>query len=653
MINVKGTKTALPETDTAQRYALKSEDEVSRTPRLIVGLLMGVAAYLASIFSWGREPAPDTAPEKPVDGEIESERSEGASDHIASPQTSPDSTGPESDARGSAMTLGSDARPASTLNEVRDNDIAPFFVRPGSGNAVAERVGRVGESADMSAGHFAKPVSGVAPPLTNADLPTKDDDSTDNDESPGSNEPSDSNVPSDNNEPADGEPTEPGSNDGDNSTEPPPNGNRAPRVSGPVYLLDVAPCTALVIALHDLLSNAQDPDGDVLTVQNLTVSSGTLTASESGWLFHSSGGQPRPITLTYQVTDGELTTDAVAHFSVVAQPVIVGSAADDMLLGSLCADEIDGAGGDDNIDGRAGHDVINGGAGDDHIVAGDGNDVVFGGDGHDIIFGGAGNDHISGGSGDDKLFGGDGNDVIFGNTGEDYLSGGNGNDLLLGGDGDDVILDGAGRDNVFGGMGNDRVVASLDGDNDIYDGGEGSDTLDYSHATQGLVIDLVGGVASGVEIGHDAITGFETVLGGQGGDRFTLGGESVARTLTGGAGDDVFAFASASGGQPNAVSPVIMDFGVGDRIRVSEYDIFLQDEEPGDRFEHVYNDADDDDDDDDSPIRYRHDRDDVSEWTVIESDVDDDDRWAVTVTLNGTHKLSWSTERDDGLEWLS
>ena len=648
MINVKGTKTALPETGTAQRYALKSDDDVSRTPRVIVALLMGVAAYLASIFSWGREHVPDTPPEKPVDGEVESEHSEGASDHTASPQTAPDAPGPEPDSRGSRA-LGSDARPSSPLKEVGENDIAPFFARPSSGNAAAERVGRVGEGADMSAGHFAKPASGMTPPIPNADLPTKDVDSTDNGESPDSNVPSDSNDPSDSNEPADGEPTEPGSNNGDNSTAPPSNGNRAPRVSGPVYLLDVAPCTALVIALHDLLSKAQDPDGDVLSVQNLTVSSGTLTESGSGWLFHSHGGQPGPITLTYQVTDGELTTDAVAHFSVVAAPVIVGSAADDMLLGSLCADEIDGAGGDDNIDGRAGHDVINGGAGDDHIVAGDGNDVVFGGGGQDIIFGGAGNDHLSGGSGDDKLFGGDGNDVLFGNMGEDQLSGGNGDDLLLGGDGDDVMFDGAGRDNAFGGMGNDRVVASLDGDNDVYDGGEHSDILDYSQATQELVIDLVSGVASSVEIGHDVITGFETVLGGQGADRFILGGESVALTLAGGAGNDVFAFASASGGQPKAVSPVIMDFGVGDRIRLSEYDIFLQDEEPEDRFERVYQEAHDDD----LPIRYRHDRDEASEWTVIESNVDDDDTWAATVTLNGTHKLSWSTERDDGLEWLS
>jgi len=197
-------------------------------------------------------------------------------------------------------------------------------------------------------------------------------------------------------------------------------------------------------------------------------------------------------------------------------------------------------------------------------------------------------------------------------------------------------------------MGNDRVVAALDADDDVYDGGGNSDTLDYSQAEEGVRIDLINGVASGVEIGHDAISGFENVLGGRGADQFILEGESTM--LTGGMDDDVFVFANAGGERPNAVSHVIMDFGVGDRIRMSGYDIFWKaDDEPEDRFEKIYH----GNDDDDLPIRYRHDRDDGSEWTVIETDFEDDEMWATAVTLQGKHKLSWSTERDDGLEWLS
>ncbi|MFI8751641.1 cadherin-like domain-containing protein [Vreelandella lionensis] len=637
MINVKGTKNALPEADASQRYVLKSGDEVSGTPRVIVGLLMGIAAYLGSIFTWGRESEPQSQPEEPAAGAAEAESQEGMVDDIASPQPSPDMPDPEPP--GSATPLAADAPGSSPLRYQDKSEGAPA-VKPASGNAAADRIDRRDGSPGTLSINSANPASNRSSSPRNDNPPAEGKDPTDGDGS------TDSDGSTDNDSSTDSDPLDP--EDEDDDAEAPPGGNRAPRVSGPVYLLDVAPCAALVIDLSDLLSKAEDPDGDALSVQNVTVSSGTLTQTEGGWVFQSGSGQPGPVTLTYQITDGELTTDAVAHFSVVEPPVIAGSAADDMLLGSLCADEIDGAGGDDNIDGRAGSDVINGGAGDDHIVAGDGDDVVFGGDGNDIIFGGAGNDHLFGGAGDDRLFGGDGDDVIFGNAGEDHLSGGDGDDLLLGGEGDDVLMDGAGRDKVFGGMGSDRVVAALDAADDVYDGGENSDTLDYSHATESLVVDLVNGVASGVEIGHDAITGFEKVLGGRDADQFILGSEAV--TLTGGTGDDVFAFASAGGVQPNAVSHVIMDFGVGDRIRISEYEIFWKaDDEPEDRFEHIYR----DNDDDDSPIRYRHDRDDGSEWTVIETDFEDDELWASTVTLHGRHKLSWSIERDDGHEWLS
>ncbi|QPL47956.1 cadherin-like domain-containing protein [Halomonas sp. A40-4] len=624
MINVKGTKNASPETDASQRYVLKSGDEVSRTTLVVAGLLTGIAAYLSSIFSWGRERKPESEPEEPIAGAAEIESPELMGDEADSPQKPPKL--PDAEPHSETMPSVVDMPRSTPLRYPGEGEIAPLVGGAASGNAV--EIGRVGGSVGTPLSYMAHP--GInRPPLSLNDVPPAIvNDAWDSDSSSA------------------GEPIE---TEGEDDTDSRPDVNRSPRVSGPVYLLDVAPCVALLIAFDDLLRNAVDPDGDVLSVQNMAVSSGTLTQAEGGWIFQSDSGQLGPVMLTYQITDGELTTDAVALFSVVEPPAIEGTAANDTFLGSLCADEIDGAGGDDNIDGRAGDDVLNGGAGDDHIVAGDGDDVVFGGDGNDMIFGGAGNDHLFGGSGDDRLFGGDGDDVIFGNDGNDRLSGGNGDDLLLGGDGSDVFFDGAGRDKVFGGMGNDWVVAALDGDDDVYDGGGNSDTLDYSHASQGLVVDLINGVASGVEIGHDAISGFEKVLGGQGADHFTFG--SGPATLTGGNGDDVFVFASVSDERPNTASYTIMDFGVGDRIRLSQYEIFWQeDQEQHGHFEQIYH----GNDDDDSPIRYRHDRDDGNEWTVIETDFEDDGgMWETAVTLQGIKNLSWSKERDDGLEWLS
>src|SRR5690606_16317932 len=41
--------------------------------------------------------------------------------------------------------------------------------------------------------------------------------------------------------------------------------NRAPRVTGPVYLNDISGCAVLAIAMSELLRNAHDPDGDTLS----------------------------------------------------------------------------------------------------------------------------------------------------------------------------------------------------------------------------------------------------------------------------------------------------------------------------------------------------------------------------------------------------
>ena len=53
-------------------------------------------------------------------------------------------------------------------------------------------------------------------------------------------------------------------------------------VNGPVQLGDIAGCALLTIALSDLLRGASDPDGDALSVRDVRVSSGTVTADGSG-----------------------------------------------------------------------------------------------------------------------------------------------------------------------------------------------------------------------------------------------------------------------------------------------------------------------------------------------------------------------------------
>ncbi len=350
----------------------------------------------------------------------------------------------------------------------------------------------------------------------------------------------------------------------------------------------------------------------------------------------------------------------------------VPAPADDRILGSVCRDTIDGGEGDDNIDARGGDDTIFGGAGDDHIVAGAGNDIVYAGAGHDIVFGGAGNDWLSGGAGNDRMFGEEGDDILFGDDGDDFLSGGEGNDILMGGagndtihgdagndridgedgddvldggDGDDVILggagndlirDGAGADVVDAGSGDDRMVAALDAAADFYDGGEGTDTIDYSAAKEDVCIDLVNGTASGIEIGSDTITGFEAAIGGAGDDHFLAGGGTPV-TLTGGLGQNTFEFTQVAAPAPTVFA--ISDFKAGDTVKMKKYEIFEKVfDEFENEFEKIYGDHVDEDD---VRIRFRNEYDNTAatDRTVIEADFDRDNTYETTILLNGRHVL--------------
>jgi RTX toxins and related Ca2+-binding proteins len=426
--------------------------------------------------------------------------------------------------------------------------------------------------------------------------------------------------------------------------------NRAPRSGGPITLWDLSGCAPFLIGLSDLLGNAVDPDGDTLAVRNVVALHGTMTWKDGQWSFQAEPRFEGLVVLRYEVTDGEYSFQQVAYIQV--QPnTIEGTVTDDNIVGTDCGEIILGLAGDDNIYARAGDDVIYGGDGDDHIVAGAGDDVVFGGNGDDIIFGGdgndvlygeAGDDYLAGDDGDDILFGGDGNDWIFGGAGDDVADGGDGDDLIYGGDGNDTLKDGNGSDIVAGGAGDDLVIAAADAADDQYDGGEGFDTLDYSATSEGIVVDLAEGIATGEEIRTDTFTDFETIVGGTGDDHFVAGKGEF--TLAGGGGDDVFEFLPPA--EPAVVAETtpaptanytILDFDVGDRVRMSKYDIFERVlDKYEDTFEEIYG---DDFDDDDIPIRYRHDNVDALNQTIIEADFNDDGIWETVVTIEGTRAL--------------
>jgi len=629
IINVKGTKQTQAEPDPAQRYLHSDMDRKTQTPFAIGMVLMSFVLYLKSFLNESKtETGAGEDPGEESQGDVDPFHGLVAGDVTELPLQ------PQGSAGGVVESLGMLSEEFSPGIFYETSLVAASYeLDLESLSATKPLV--VAALAANDNDHLNIPVTSGGLDVSGPGTPPAPNLTPEAPEGP-------SNSDDDDNQ-NDEEDNQSGGDDEDDEDRV----NRAPRSGGPVTLWDMSSCAPFLIGLSDLLGNAFDPDGDALGVQNVTASNGELTWNSDHWSFQSTPGFEGIVTLRYEITDGEYVIEQVAYVHV-QRNTIGGTVADDNIVGTDCGEIINGLTGDDNIYARAGDDLIYGGDGDDHIVAGDGNDVVFGGNGDDVIFGGNGNDQLFGDAGNDYLSGDDGNDILLGGAGDDWILGGAGDDVADGGDGDDLVYGGAGNDTlkggngkdiVVGGDGDDLVIAAADAADDQYDGGEGFDTLDYSATSQGIVIDLAEGLTTGAEIGTDTFTAFEAVVGGAGDDHFVAAAGEFS--LAGGGGDDVFEFLPPAAAAAEPESPVsthtILDFNVGDRVRMSKYDIFEKVlDQYEDKFEEIYG---EDFDDDDIPIRYRHDNFDSLKHTVIEADFNNDGIWETVVTIEGTRAL--------------
>ncbi|GAA0255119.1 hypothetical protein LNAOJCKE_3472 [Methylorubrum aminovorans] len=707
-IEIKGTKPGRDAADGAERYVSRSADRRSGAPYYAAIAVAAVAAYLKSLF------LPRATLAEEVEPEAVAARADALrlvhSEEIAAPVSGKAAEAPRplaeppSPVLPSGMSLFDDGHelfsrglrfakpdPRPDLSDFKASPIIPQPINDNGGSLAAGSGGRGGGQTSGSgrpqdAGRPQPQETGdgtQSPPGPNGeDKGDKPDQGTDG--QGGSN-------PQGPTPPEGGVRVPPGSTPGGDPPSPdpatPPRGrddgataqrNRAPVVNGPVQLGDVAGCALLTIALSDLLRGANDPDGDVLTVRDIRVSSGTVTADGSGWVFDADA--PGPVTITYAVTDGEFSVARTAHLTVLERALIGGTDGDDLILGSPCADDIAAGEGDDNVDARGGDDLVEAGSGSDHVIAGGGadtvlagagDDVVFAGTGADIVWGGAGHDRLFGEAGDDLLFGEAGNDLLDGGEGRDILDGGDGDDLVLGGAGDDrlygaagdddmsggtgadvlvgdagndrlqggdgadVISDGAGRDVVLGGEGDDLIVLVLDGQEDALDGGSGRDTLDLSDATVDLVVDLISETVSAGELGLDRIASVEAIIAGSGDDRFVVGERDLV--LTGGSGRDVFAFAAPIEPRDDTQVVQITDFSVGDYIDLVRYALFTDTAAGRPLADSLQGGSD-------APtgILCRFDRFEGRDCTLVSADLDHDDTFETTVVLDGEHALRFT-----------
>ena len=211
----------------------------------------------------------------------------------------------------------------------------------------------------------------------------------------------------------------------------------------------------------------------------------------------------------------------------------------------------DGMDGDDMSNAECTHEL---GPRDRGFTGSSGNDVICGNDRNNTINGQNGDDIIRGEGGIDTLNGELGDDMLYGGAGNDKLNGGPDNDDLYGEAGNDTLDGGAGGDELYGGIGDDTLKdEDLEGI-DTFEGGEGTDTLDYSTIIQDNPslgadvywhIDLAEGetgkgviadIRNGTLLLLDYISGIENVKGAMGLNH--LVGDDENNMLTGGAADD-------------------------------------------------------------------------------------------------------------------
>ncbi|WP_320174772.1 cadherin-like domain-containing protein [Maridesulfovibrio sp.] len=354
--------------------------------------------------------------------------------------------------------------------------------------------------------------------------------------------------------------------------------NDVPVAGAAIDLGSVAEDGSMVITSASLLADASDIDGDALSVTNFSVASGSgalVDNADGTWTFTPAVNFNGAVSLSYEVSDGELSAAASAGINVTAvndapvagaEPILQPVSSNEYLIitpeellenfsdidgDTLSVSSLTLASGSGTLaklaDGSWVYETPSNWGGEvsfDYVVTdgdlevaatakttvnntGSGINQVDGTALNDIMLGSAVDDKLDGGLGADTLTAGDGNDLLIGGNENDVLDAGAGNDTLIGGYGRDTLLAGAGDDVLYFDNGDIRV-----------DGGEGYDTamadgyLNLAQTTN--VEEIQGGQNNDTVFGNDENN---IVYGNDGAD--DLNGRYGDDSLYGGAGNDI------------------------------------------------------------------------------------------------------------------
>jgi Ca2+-binding RTX toxin-like protein len=254
-----------------------------------------------------------------------------------------------------------------------------------------------------------------------------------------------------------------------------------------------------------------------------------------------------------------------------------GNELNNIIIGNAAGNVLDGGAGNNTIYGGFGDDVIMSGAGYSNFYdGGDGSDtvdysnsayraaVILSPDsGWDITSSGGGaytnfvNSYVTDWNRKDtfasieNVTGSKYADEITGSTTANRINGGAGDDVINGMGGDDILDGGIGNNTIYGGLGADNIIGGA-GYANFYDGGDGSDTVDYSNNAASVAAQLFADSSWGLyQAGGGAYTNFQNAVDWERKDNFvsienligskyadTLVGNSDANFIEGGDGND-------------------------------------------------------------------------------------------------------------------
>ena len=272
------------------------------------------------------------------------------------------------------------------------------------------------------------------------------------------------------------------------------------------------------------------------------------------------------VLLAYASETGDATNLNNMVYRIIdpRDPLLNGTAGNDVITAIPTSSTINGLAGDDTLIGQGGNDVLNGGDGNDTLDGGLGNDALDGGKGTNTVS----FSHLSTGvtvnlvkgtatgQGSDKfqniqnVIGSNSNDTIVGNAANNVIDGGAGTDTVrfdgvaaavtvdlkngkATGQGNDTLLN---IENVIGSSLNDTFIDGAG--NNVIDGGAGVDTVKFNGIAAAVTVNLANGTVTGQ--GNDTLRNIENVVGSNLND--TITGNAANNVIDGGGGIDTVKF---------------------------------------------------------------------------------------------------------------